>query len=73
MGPAAAAMEIETLSWVADFIGYPTATDASLPPGIFTSGGSLANLTALKAARDHVLGPDAQLRGAGVLDRATVY
>ncbi|MEK8170340.1 pyridoxal-dependent decarboxylase [Streptomyces sp. M19] len=73
MGPAAARLEIETLAWVADFIGYRTAPGTSLPHGVFTSGGSLANLSALKAARDRALGPDAQLQGGRSLERATVY
>ncbi len=73
MGPGATSMEIETLAWVADFIGYRASTGAASPQGIFTSGGSVANLSALKVARDHVLGPDAQERGGSALTTGVVY
>jgi glutamate/tyrosine decarboxylase-like PLP-dependent enzyme len=45
--PGAARIEPMLLRWMAQFIGYP-ATAA----GDFTSGGSLANLTAIVTARD---------------------
>jgi aromatic-L-amino-acid/L-tryptophan decarboxylase len=45
--PGAARIEPMLLRWMADFIGYP-ATSA----GDFTSGGSLANLSAIVTARD---------------------
>ena len=45
-GASFAAVELLTLRWVAEAIGYPV--DAE---GIFTSGGSMANLGALAAAR----------------------
>ena len=45
--PGAARIEPMLLRWMADFIGYP-ATAA----GDFTSGGSLANLTAIVTARE---------------------
>ncbi|MFE5565696.1 pyridoxal phosphate-dependent decarboxylase family protein [Amycolatopsis japonica] len=74
MGPAAAAMEVRTLAWVADFIGYRGAEGSALPRGIFTSGGTIANVSALKMARDAVLG--AEVRENGIAregTRATVY
>ncbi len=45
-GASFAALELLTLRWVAEAVGYPSAAS-----GIFTSGGSLANLGALAAAR----------------------
>jgi aromatic-L-amino-acid/L-tryptophan decarboxylase len=45
--PGAARIEPMLLRWMAGFIGYP---ETAL--GDFTSGGSLANLTAIVAARD---------------------
>ncbi len=45
-GASFSALELETLRWVAESVGY--ARDAD---GIFTSGGSMANLGALAAAR----------------------
>ncbi len=44
-GPAM--VEVMTLEWLLELVGLPTDTGG----GIFTSGGSLANLTALHAAR----------------------
>jgi aromatic-L-amino-acid/L-tryptophan decarboxylase len=48
---AAAATEVEeqAVRWVAEFVGYPAET------GAFTSGGTVSNLTALAAAREHAL------------------
>ncbi len=45
-GATFSALELTTLRWVAELVGYPL--DAG---GLFTSGGSLANLLALGSAR----------------------
>ena len=57
---AAAATEIErqTVEWVASFVGYPAAA------GSFTSGGTVSNVTALAAAREHAI-PGARRAGLG--------
>ncbi|WP_199440808.1 pyridoxal phosphate-dependent decarboxylase family protein [Umezawaea beigongshangensis] len=73
MGPAATALEYETLAWLADFVGYPRGGPDRLP-GVFTSGGSTANLAGLKLARDVTLGREVQ--DAGLADsprRLTFY
>ncbi|HET8536074.1 MAG TPA: aminotransferase class V-fold PLP-dependent enzyme [Solirubrobacteraceae bacterium] len=59
-GSGAATVELITLGWLAELFGLPADSD-----GAFVSGGSVANLTALAAART------AQLGGAD--DRAVVY
>jgi glutamate/tyrosine decarboxylase-like PLP-dependent enzyme len=46
LGASAAEIELWTIRWLAEFIGYPVKTG-----GIFVSGGSMANLTCLMAAR----------------------
>src|SRR5262245_47009009 len=56
-GASFAQLEIQALRWLAELIGVPGHT------GIVTSGGSLANLSALCAARTRV----------PALDRATLY
>jgi aromatic-L-amino-acid decarboxylase len=59
--PAASVIEDRVLRWLCELIGYaPTAY------GTLTSGGSEANLVALKCARDqaHTRARDAGLRGA---------
>lgn len=45
LGPAATEIERQSLRWICEFIGYPS--DAS---GLFVSGGTMANFTALLAA-----------------------
>ncbi len=45
--PAAAELEIVTMNWLLKIFGFPTKKGG----GIFTSGGSMANLTALVTAR----------------------
>ncbi|GHG66449.1 aminotransferase class V-fold PLP-dependent enzyme [Comamonas sp. JC664] len=61
-GAGATVIEAETLAWLADFVGFPRG-EGSLPGGIFVSGGTLANASALKLARDTVLGRHVQARG----------
>ena len=46
-GPAAALVEQKLIRWLCDRAGYPEGSG-----GLFVSGGSIANLTALTAARD---------------------
>src|SRR5690606_20226088 len=54
-GPAATAIEVQVLHWLRELFGLP-AVEGDLPGGIFTGGGTLANLIALKLARDQLLG-----------------
>jgi L-2,4-diaminobutyrate decarboxylase len=58
MGAAAAAIEVEVVRWMLAQVGLPEATAG----GVLTHGGSLANLTALLAARAHAA-PDAFVQG----------
>ncbi len=53
MGPVSTAMERVVIDWLSGAMGYPD--EAS---GVLTSGGSLGNLTALLAARQHQSGYD---------------
>lgn len=53
-GPAAAELEIVTINWLLKMFGLP----AKKGGGIFTSGGSMANLTALVTARRIKCGDD---------------
>ena len=63
---AATAVEEQAGRWVAEFVGYPTDCAAA-----FTSGGTVSNISALAAAREHAL-PRVRAEGmAGV--RAAVY
>lgn len=51
--PAATQLEVNVLRWFAELVGYPATAR-----GVLTSGGSLANLTAIFAARQHRIGYD---------------
>jgi aromatic-L-amino-acid/L-tryptophan decarboxylase len=50
-GSGPGAIELQTISWLAQLAGMPVTAG-----GLFTSGGSMANLTALHAARECKLG-----------------
>ncbi|MCL7754136.1 aminotransferase class V-fold PLP-dependent enzyme [Polaribacter sp. Z022] len=54
VSPAAAELEIVTLNWLLKMFNFPVAEGG----GIFTSGGSMANLTALVTARRVKCGED---------------
>jgi aromatic-L-amino-acid/L-tryptophan decarboxylase len=54
-GSAAAAIELTVIDWLRDFCGFPQTAG-----GLFVSGGSAANLTALHAARSAKLGDTIQ-------------
>jgi len=60
-GPAATVIENHTLKWIAEFIGY--STQPNEPAGIITNGGTMANASALKLARDIKLGRAVQENG----------
>jgi len=51
--PAAARLETNVLDWFAELMAYPKTSR-----GIMTTGGSLANFSAVVAARKHILGDD---------------
>jgi L-2,4-diaminobutyrate decarboxylase len=72
-GPAATVIETETLRWLSQFIGYEHHL-GQVPNGIFTSGGSMANASALKLARDTIL--DRKVQDEGLVEspfRPTIY
>lgn len=58
MGPAATAIEREVVAWFARELRMPASTD-----GVFTSGGSIGNLTALLAMRELRAGDSAWEHG----------
>ena len=71
-GPAATVIENQTLKWIAEFIGYTT--EFNRPAGIITNGGTMANATALKLARDIKIGREIQERGLDCSEsKPTIY
>jgi len=59
MSPAATHIERQTARWLCSLVGWGKDAD-----GVFTSGGSLGNLTALLVARNHATGGAAWEKGA---------
>jgi glutamate/tyrosine decarboxylase-like PLP-dependent enzyme len=51
-GSATTRLELDVIDWLAELVGYPDSAG-----GVFLSGGSMANLTAMVAARDQKLVP----------------
>ena len=62
--PALAQLEWNAVRWIADAFGYPAEAR-----GVFTSGGSLANLEAVLTARHAVLGDHAAIGRIYVTDQ----
>jgi glutamate/tyrosine decarboxylase-like PLP-dependent enzyme len=67
-GPAAAAVEHQTLRWLGEFVGFDAAAT-----GILVSGGSVANLTALLVALRAVTCPDDDRRAMRVYASAETH
>lgn len=69
MSPTGSLVEAEVIRWLAGMAGYPEGAD-----GTFVSGGSVANLTALLAAREAAF-PGCWERGVGAAgaDRAAFF
>lgn len=70
-GPAATEIERTVISWLAEMIGY--SGDGRKSHGLLTSGGSLANLTALLIAHRTKAGPGAAREGLWKSRPMTIY
>jgi aromatic-L-amino-acid/L-tryptophan decarboxylase len=66
--PAAAAVEHQTLRWIGEFVGFDAAAT-----GVFVSGGSAANLSALLVALRAVSGPEDDRRSMRVYASAETH
>lgn len=64
--PAGCIAENEVLAWLCDKAGFPEGAG-----GVFVSGGSMANMTALVAARDDRIQPEDWCRGVAYLSEQT--
>lgn len=60
--PVATEIELQTVSWIAQMIGYP-GTSPSECGGLFVSGGNMANMIGFLAARRRAGGPDIRQDG----------
>ena len=63
--PAIARLETNVLEWFAQWIGYPESSC-----GVLTSGGSMANFTAIVTARKHLLRGDLAIGTMYISDQA---
>jgi aromatic-L-amino-acid decarboxylase len=70
LAPAATEIEAQTVRWIAELIGYPPACG-----GLLTSGGNMANVICLMAARAARAGWDVRKQGmaGGIGRRLRVY
>jgi glutamate/tyrosine decarboxylase-like PLP-dependent enzyme len=68
--PMASEIEAQTVKWIAELIGYPSACG-----GLMVSGGNTANFVGFLAARRKKLGIDVRTKGLGSLEgrQARVY
>src|SRR5947207_2042208 len=60
LGPAASEIEVQTVRWIAELIGYPS--DCG---GLLVSGGNMANIVCLLAARAAAAPWDVRAKGVG--------
>lgn len=67
-GPAATAIELQSIDWLKELLGYPPEAE-----GIYSSGGQFANVVALSVMRDRMAGWDVRTAGTGSGPRLRVY
>ncbi len=67
LGPIASEIEQQTIRWIADLIGYPGTE------GILLSGGNMANMCALWAARRNKVGEHIRKEGIAAEKKLRVY
>lgn len=61
-GPFATVVERQVLAWLCEICNFPV-QQGSIPNGIITNGGAMANATALKLAREKKLGAKVKNQG----------
>jgi aromatic-L-amino-acid/L-tryptophan decarboxylase len=61
LGPAASEIEAQAVRWIAELVGYPPECG-----GLFVSGGNMANMVGLLAARAAAAGWDVRRQGMNV-------
>ncbi len=68
VGPVASEIERQSVQWIAELMHYPRQAG-----GLLVSGGTVANITALLAARRAVLGAEIRRDGVGNSPRSRFY
>jgi aromatic-L-amino-acid/L-tryptophan decarboxylase len=67
-GPAATAIELQSIDWLKQLLGYPPEAE-----GVYSSGGQFANTTALAVMRDRMAGWDVRSAGTRAGPRLRIY
>jgi aromatic-L-amino-acid/L-tryptophan decarboxylase len=67
-GPAATAIELQSIDWLKELLGYPPEAE-----GVYSSGGQFANVIALAVMRDRMAGWDVRKEGTGPGPRLRLY
>ena len=68
LSPVATEIERQTVSWIAEFIGFPTSCG-----GIFVSGGNMANMVCMLVARSAKLSELSGIGGAELNEKFRIY
>jgi glutamate/tyrosine decarboxylase-like PLP-dependent enzyme len=68
LSPIASEIELQAIRWLAEFIGYPAGC-----AGLLVSGGNMANMTCLLAARAAKAGWEIRKQGVGGGPRLRIY
>ena len=67
-GPAGTAIELQSIDWLKELLGYPTEAE-----GVYSSGGQFANVIALGVMRDRMAGWDVRAAGTNAGPRLRLY
>lgn len=68
LSPAATEIEKQTVSWLAEMIGYDPKSG-----GLLVSGGNMANMIGFMAARTHAAGPESRIAGMATTPNLVCY
>ena len=68
LSPVATEIERQTVSWIADFIGFPTSCG-----GVFVSGGNMANMVCMLVARSAKLSKLSAAGEISINDKFRIY
>lgn len=67
-GPAATAIELQSIDWLKELLGYPPEAE-----GVYSSGGQFANVLALAVMRDQMAGWDVRTAGTRLGPPLRIY
>jgi glutamate/tyrosine decarboxylase-like PLP-dependent enzyme len=68
LSPMATEIELQTARWIAELLGMPAGSG-----GVLVSGGNMANMVGIWAARRHMLGEEVRAKGIRELPRLRLY